>query len=250
VTRRKIAGVLVAGGLVLGSPVLGGCAWSSVPMDAAAGYVTLTQDTFASAVATAASAKPAVREVITVDSGTSTYEFDRTTSVTKWRLAGALGSSTNGTPITGELMVIGDDLYLRASGMTPPGKWVKTTAAAAGLASAGTVGIDPSTLGEGLLRGMVSFKALGRTTIEGDDVQHYEVTVNTAAIVGQSKTNLGSGETVPESFYLNDDNTPRRIVITMPGGVGNTQIDFTHWGQGGTIEPPAPADVIIPKPQK
>lgn len=211
-------------------------------------YVPLTSANLASTLAAGAKNLHTAREVTTGNGVTTTIDFDNS-GVFKYRMTQSAGTSPGET-----LIGIGTDRYLQDPGVTPAGKWLKVPSTNSG-ASVSFAAIDPVGMVGRFNKGLKQFAYVGASKIDGAQVQHYRLTIDQQKFLkatgqGLGSANLGSSETLTEDLYLNDDNTLRRVVLALPGGVGNTQVDLTHWGQPLTIEaPPASAVVTSVAPQ-
>lgn len=208
-------------------------------------YVPLTSANLATTITAASKNLHTAHEVTTGNGVTTTIDFDNS-GVFTYRMAQSAAST--GTASQGETLIgIGADRYLQATGVTPAGKWLKVPSGNGVPVS--FAAIDPVGMVGRFNKGMTKFAYVGAAKIDGAQVQHYRLTIDQQKFLkatgqGLGSANLGSSETLTEDLYLNDDNTLRRVVLSLPGGVGNTQVDVTNWGKPITIQAP-PASAIV-----
>lgn len=236
----KMGSIIAVATLAVGSPALAACGGSS--KSAKPAYVPLTQANFSSTMAAAVKGKHSVREVTTSGGRTASIEFDASGASVAMRISQEVPATKTSSAGTLVAILVGNDLYARKTPGRTGDKWLKYLASDANLAgvTGGMGKVNPATMVEGLTKGVTSFKYVGATTIAGSTVEQYQLTLSSAALGGTSSTNIGADSSVGESIYLNEDNTLRRVVLTMPASVGNAQLDFTMWGQPlGITAPPA-----------
>lgn len=223
--------VLACGGVILSA--CGG----------AKAYVPLTAANLSSTIAAATKNLHTGHEVATGNGITTTIDFNNS-AVFAYRLTQSSASSANGRSLIG----IGSDRYLQYPGVTPAGKWLKVS----GSTNTPVItfkDVNPVTMVVRFNKGLKTFTYVGPTKIAGVQVQHYKLTIDQQKYLkatgqGLGSANLGSAETLTEDLYLNEDNTLRRVTLTLPGGVGNTQVDATNWGKPVTITAPQASTVV------
>ena len=205
-------------------------------------YVPLTAKNLGSSMTAATAKLHTAHEVSTGSGATTTVDFD-TSGAFKYRLSQSAGGAPAKT-----LIGIGGDRYLQEPGVTPTGMWLKlsksSTAPVITFAQ-----VDPTGMVARFNKGATKFVYVGATSIGGATVYHYRITIDQQKLLqatGQSQgnANLGANESLTENLYLNRDNTLRRVILTLPGGVGNTQFDVTGWGAPTSIQAPAPSAVV------
>ena len=206
-------------------------------------YVPLTAANLGAQLSAATKDLHTAHEISTGNGSTTTIDFDNSGTL-KYRLT----QSAGGTTAAQSLIGIGADRYVQESGVTPAGKWLKVSSST-GLRVITFNDLNPVAMVVRFNKGLKSFAYIGPDKIDGAQVQHYRITIDQQKYLdatgqGIGSANLGSSQTLTEDLYLNDDNTPRRVKLTLPGGVGDTQVDITGWGKSITIEAP-PASAVI-----
>lgn len=204
-------------------------------------YVPLTAANISAQMVAAVQGKHSAHEVTASVGTTAIVDFD-TSGTLRYRIESTAGSTVQ------TLIGIGPDIYLQTSKATTA-KWLKAAASVAG-STVTAASINPVTMVTAFNKGLKNFTYIGATTIDGAQVQHYQVTVDQAQYQqslgqGTGSANLGADEPVVEDLYLNRDNTLRRVLIAMPAGVGNVQLDVTKWGEPVTISAPPASDVTL-----
>lgn len=193
-------------------------------------YTPLTEANIGAEMTAAVQSKHSAHEVSTTAGTTFTIDFD-TTAPLRYRL---VSNGADAVTVVG----VGPDAYVQQ----PGGAWLKSPSKV----TAAT--LNPVTMATAFLAGMQKFTYVGPTTVDGTAVQHYQVSVDQAKYLqsrgqGTGNANLGANEPIVEDLYLNDDNSLRRMSVTMPGGVGNVQVDVTQWGEPVDIAAPPASSV-------
>ncbi|MGN6161269.1 MAG: hypothetical protein ACTHOG_06130 [Marmoricola sp.] len=213
-------------------------------------YVPLTSANLVAAITAASKNLHTAHEVTTGSGVITTIDFDTSGTFT-YRLTQAAASASTSTET---LIGIGGSRYLQAAGVTPVGKWVKLSAT--DTAEILTFkAIDPVAMVARFSKGQKTFRYAGAGKIDGAEVQHYRIVIDQQKYLqatgqGLGSANLGSGEALTEDLYLNDDNTVRRVMVSLPGGVGDTRVDITRWGSPVQIQAPAASTVIASTTKK
>lgn len=226
-----MAAVIACGGAALSA-----CGGSHV-------YVPLTAANLGTTLISAAKNLHTAHEVSTSNGVTTTIDFD-TAGGLKYRLTQSSGAGASAQSMIG----IGSVRYVQEPGVTPVGKWLRISPGTGGVVLTFN-DLNPVAMVARFNKGVEKFMYLGPTKISGSQVQHYRITIDQQKYLkatgqGLGSANLGSGQTLTEDLYLNSDDTLRRVTLMLPGGVGNTQLDVTNWGQAVTIEAP-PASAVV-----
>lgn len=219
----------VAAGVAIAALALAACG-STKPK-----YTPLTEANIGAEMTAAVQSKHSAHEVSATGGTTFTIDFD-TTAPLRYRF---VSGGSDAVTVIG----VGADAYVQQSDGTWQKSPSKVTAA----------NLNPVTMATGFLAGMQKFSYLGPTTIEGTAVQHYQVSIDQAKYLqasgqGTGSANLGANEPIVEDLYLNDDNSLRRMLVAMPGGVGNVQVDVTQWGEPVDIAAPPAGSVKTAPP--
>ncbi|MGN6251071.1 MAG: LppX_LprAFG lipoprotein [Marmoricola sp.] len=151
-----------------------------------------------------------------------------------------------------DVRLVDGTAYLAVPGLTPDGKFLAVTA-------------DDATMGPlvdqlknfapdgaiSMLKGAVKdFKDAGTTTIDGQQVHHYVVTVDPSALA--KKLQLPAGVQTPslptgvtEDLYVDSRNLLRRAQLDLAGQ--KVTIDATKWGEPVHVTAP-PASKVVTHP--
>jgi len=99
------------------------------------------------------------------------------------------------------------------------------------------------------LEGVTGFKDKGIETADGVEARHYSVTVDTAkmlaanpAFKGQDVSSLGLPDEVTSEVYVNSDNLPVEISVTM-GSAGSFEAHFSKYGEPVDVKAPPASQV-------
>lgn len=148
-----------------------------------------------------------------------------------------------------ELRFVEGTAYLSMPGLTPVGKYLAVTPGDAMMGSLvrqlRSVGPDGAI---GMLKSaMKDFRDAGTTTIDGQQVHHYRVTVDPAAMMRSMKLPAGMPmgplpKAITEDLYVGAGNLMRRVVLDAAGQ--KVTIDTTRWGESVHVAAPAPSQVV------
>ncbi|HYH34807.1 MAG TPA: hypothetical protein VD814_06620 [Nocardioides sp.] len=148
-----------------------------------------------------------------------------------------------------DLRLVDGLVYLSGPPLTPPGKWVSADPkdpqdpVGQQFGSLVTSGDLRSTF-DAFEAGLREVESVGNEQIDGESVEHYVFTVDSAAAAeaqGQP-VQPGMPEQVDYDVWLTEEDLMRRVTFDL-GGVGAV-LDATEWGEPVDIEAPAPADVV------
>ncbi|MGN6780572.1 MAG: hypothetical protein ACTHJH_03635 [Marmoricola sp.] len=148
-----------------------------------------------------------------------------------------------------ELRFVHGTAYLSVPGLTPQGKYLSVTPDDAMMGSLvqQLKGFGPQGA-LGMLKGAVtSFRDAGTTTIVGEQVRHYVVTVDPSRLLQQMKLPMGVPKSamprhVTEDLYVGAGNLMRRVVMDAAGQ--RITIDTTKWGEPVHVTAPPASDVV------
>lgn len=219
-----------------------GAASSTSPSTAAA--ATLTRANFASAMTDAIQTKHSAHLQLAIGKAVSAVgdvAYDGTTPTMQ------LALTFSGQQA--ELRFVNGTAYLSVPGLTPAGKFLEVKP---GNAMMGSLVQQLKNFGPNgaitLLRSAVKdFRDTGTTTIDGQQVRHYRVTVDPAALLRQMKLPTGVPTTslpksITEDLYVGAGNLMRRVVLDAAGQ--KVTIDTTKWGEPVHVTAPPPSKVI------
>lgn len=147
------------------------------------------------------------------------------------------------------LRLVDGTAYLSVPGLTPAGKYleIEPDNAMMGSLVRQLRSYGPQGSLEMLKGAVTSFRDAGTTTIGGQQVRHYIVTVDPARLLQQMKlpTSVPSGSLprqVTEDLYVGSGNLMRRLVMNAAGQ--RITLDTTRWGEPVHVTAPPPADVV------
>lgn len=117
------------------------------------------------------------------------------------------------------------------------------------LAGEAGVGLDPREALESFVDGVERVQLIGEDEVDGDDVRHYTLTVDSTKIDGAQQ--LPEGERLPQDLaydvWLDDDDRIRRMSMDL-GASGALDMTMSDWGTPVTIKAP-PAEEVIEMPE-
>lgn len=148
-----------------------------------------------------------------------------------------------------ELRFVDGTAYLSIPGLTPAGKFVAVKPDNAVMGSLvqqlKSFGPDGAI---SMLRGSVKgFRDAGTTTIDGQRVRHYEITVDPAVMAKSLKLPAGVPTTslpksVTEDLYVDSRDLLRRAVLNAAGQ--KVTIDATQWGEPVHVTAPTSSQIV------
>lgn len=150
-------------------------------------------------------------------------------------------------------MVYANDAFFINTPDLPSGKFHKMDANTPGFGQfIGLIkNMTPENMAKAVAAGLVSVNYDGPVTIDGTTTHHYTVVVDaikSAAAMGADPSLVAEMKKVAtgpitEEVFLNEDNTPRRMVMPLPS-VGTMEANFSNWNETVDIQAPAAADVV------
>lgn len=149
-----------------------------------------------------------------------------------------------------KITVLIDDgtAYMSLGGVTPPGKFFKVPANSPALASLNSGSLSPAESIKGFEAGLERVEHLGPDQIRGEDVEHYELTldaVKTLEAMGNKQV-PGMPPRLVYDLWLDDQDRMRRATYELSGV--QVVMDITDWGKPVDIQPPAKADLVKAPP--
>lgn len=145
-----------------------------------------------------------------------------------------------------EMRLVGGMLYMTIPGLTPPGKFVainpKDKNSPLAKSFAGTTDqLDPMSGLEKVEDSVQSVDRVGKQTLGGVTVEHYELVVDTAALVKQMGQKAAQQAHLPKTItydlWLDARHLPHRIGFTMSGT--NFEATMSRWGKPVHVERPS-----------
>jgi len=149
-----------------------------------------------------------------------------------------------------EITVLIDDgsAYMSLGGVTPPGKYFKLPANSPALASLNSGNLSPAESIKGFEAGLERVEDLGPEQIGGEDVQHYELTLDAAKTLEAMGTREAPGmpPRLVYDLWLDEQDRMRRAIYELAGV--EVVMDITDWGKPVDIQPPARGDLVKAPP--
>ena len=150
-----------------------------------------------------------------------------------------------------EMRYVGKVLYMQIPGVTPPGKYVaidpsdKNSPLAKSFAGT-TDQMDPLQSIKAMESAVRSSERVGKQTMDGVTVEHYKLTVDTAALVkGLSTAQLAQAK-VPKSItydlWLDEQHRLHRTSFDMSGE--HFEATMSKWGQPVKVDAPPHAQIM------
>jgi hypothetical protein len=155
-----------------------------------------------------------------------------------------------------EMRLVDGILYMQIPNVTPAGKFLainpKDKNSPFGKTFSGmTDQLDPLKSIKTLESAVRSSERVGKQTIDGVELEHYKVTVDTAALLKQLGTGVaqpaGMPKTVTYDLWLDSKHLLHRTSFTLSGV--SFQADMSKWGQPVHVQKPA-AGQITSIPQR
>ncbi|HEY9334204.1 MAG TPA: hypothetical protein VIQ79_07285 [Kribbella sp.] len=145
---------------------------------------------------------------------------------------------------TGQVIVVKGTAYVSMPGLTPAGKFVKVKSGLDSQLSELVEGGDPTKIYKSFGSSMVNVKYVGVQTVQGQKLDRYDVTVNTAkALAAQGKkVPDGVPSTLTYSMFMDKAHLIRRMTFEM--GPVAMVMDMTSYNKPVDISAP-PASKIV-----
>lgn len=145
-----------------------------------------------------------------------------------------------------EMRMVDGVMYMSMPPMTPEGKFLKLDLndpnSPLGSLGGVTQG-DPLETFKAFDKGLRDVKYLGSEEVDGEEMDHYVLTVDGKAAAEAQGAPAGS---VPDELtydlWLDDQDLMRRVQYTMAGG--GVTISMSDWGEPVTVKAPAKADIM------
>lgn len=151
-----------------------------------------------------------------------------------------------------EMRLVDGMLYMQIPNMTPPGKFVEIDPTDKSNPMAQSYGgmtnqMDPLASVKSLEKAITKVKKVGEEKVDGEDTDHYQLTVDTATMLKQAggqapQEQSGIPETLTYDLWLDDDDLMRKMSMDVAG----TKLDMqlSKWGEPVDIEKPAAGDIV------
>ena len=145
-----------------------------------------------------------------------------------------------------EVRMVDNVMYMSMPPMTPEGEFLKFDLddpnSPLGSLGGVTQG-DPLETFKAFDEGLRDVKYLGSEDVDGEEMDHYVLTVDGKAAAKAQGAPAGSvPEEITYDLWLDDDDLMRRIQYTMAGG--GVTISMSDWGEPVTVKAPPKADIM------
>jgi hypothetical protein len=147
------------------------------------------------------------------------------------------------------MRLVGGVMYMRIPQMTPPGKFLaidpRDQSSPLAKSFAGTTNqMDPLKSVRSLESAVTSADRVGKQTMGGTEVEHYKLTVDSAALTKQLGSPPGSAS-LPEhldyDLWLDARHLLRRMSFELQGM--RFESDLSRWGEPVRIQKPSPSQI-------
>ncbi|MDC5697489.1 LppX_LprAFG lipoprotein [Intrasporangium calvum] len=144
-----------------------------------------------------------------------------------------------------DMILLESSLFLKGIPGLEPGKWAKVavTGAMAEEFEKSLQQADPAQLAATYEKAVKDVKFVGAEEVDGEPVQHYEVTMDTKALgdtLPQDAKDLP--DTVVYDMWLDADNRLRQVVYSVAGA--EVEMKMSNYGEPVDISAPPAADVV------
>jgi LppX_LprAFG lipoprotein len=104
--------------------------------------------------------------------------------------------------------------------------------------------LDPLAAFDSFEKGVESVVFVGNENVDGEQMDRYEITVNTSKIDQFKKlpTQAQLPDSVTYDLWLDDQNRMRKMTMQM--AAMKTEVAFSDWGSSVDIQAPAPGEVV------
>lgn len=145
-----------------------------------------------------------------------------------------------------EVRMVDNVMYLSMPPMTPEGKFLRLDLddpnSPMGRLGGVTQG-DPLETFKAFDEGLRDVEYLGSEDVDGEEMDHYVLTVDGKAAAKAQGTPAGSlPEELTYDLWLDEDDLMRRVQYTMAGG--GVTISMSDWGEPVTVKAPPKADIM------
>lgn len=146
-----------------------------------------------------------------------------------------------------EMRLVDEIMYLAMPPMTPKGKFIKLDTNDPNSPfgdMSGMLSGDPLSSFEAFDAGLKKVEHVGQEDVDGEQLDHYVLTVDAAKAAEAQGQQLPSGapETVTYDLWLDDQSLMRRIEFEQAGG--GLVMTMSDWGKPVTVKAPPASDVM------
>jgi hypothetical protein len=107
--------------------------------------------------------------------------------------------------------------------------------------------LDPRSMFDGFEKGLKEVTYVGSEDVNGETMDHYQVTVDSSAILDQAGQEAPSGVTFPKDvtygMFFDGDGLFRKMRVDLGTTAGSLEVNYDKWGEPVTIEAPAPNEI-------
>lgn len=145
-----------------------------------------------------------------------------------------------------EMRMVDGVMYMSMPPMTPEGKFLEFDLNDPNSPMGSLGGVtqgDPLETFKAFDEGLREVKYLGPEEVDGEEMDHYVLTVDGKAAAKAQGAPAGSvPDEITYDLWLDDDDLMRRIQYTMAGG--GVTISMSDWGKPVTVKAPAKSDIM------
>lgn len=147
-----------------------------------------------------------------------------------------------------EMRVVDGTFYLSMPPATPKGKFLAFRAGDPNSPLAGlgdlTTQMDPMRSFGAFEHGLTDVELVGSEQVGGETMDHYRLTVDTAAALAGMKQQQAAGmpETISYELWLDDEDLMRKVVFDIAGA--SMSMEMSRWGEPVKVSAPRRADIV------
>jgi len=153
---------------------------------------------------------------------------------------------------TMELRLVDGIVYMTIPSVTPPGKFLKIDPKDSSNPMAKSFGalstqMDPMASIEAMRTSLRNVKYVGPESVDGEDADHYKVTIDSAAMMRATKQKAvpGMPKTLTYDMWVDSKNLMRRVTFDMAGMT--VDMSLSKWGEPVTVTAPPARKVVDSK---
>ena len=153
---------------------------------------------------------------------------------------------------TMELRLVDGIVYMTIPSVTPPGKFLKIDPKDSSNPMAKSFGalstqMDPMASIEAMRTSLRKVRYVGPESVDGEDADHYKVTIDSAAMMRATKQKVvpGMPKTLTYDMWVDSKNLMRRVTFDMAGMT--VDMSMSKWGEPVTVTAPPAGKVVDSK---
>jgi hypothetical protein len=106
--------------------------------------------------------------------------------------------------------------------------------------------LDPRSMFDGFERGLKSVTFVGSEDVNGESMDHYQVTVDSAALLqqsGQTTDGMNLPKKITYGMWFDGSGLFRQMRVDLGSTTGGLEVHYDHWGEPVTIQAPPSSEV-------